>query len=290
MLKIKWLSQYAKVSLCILLLIKGINTLSMKCVNKSGKKYVDDISLYNEVERQEFLNELLNYQISKIINNNNLNPQEQIMLIAKSIMSLRMSDKGLCDLFENAHKNLNDLLKSYNIDINQKNQAGDTALIISVIKGYQNIAKSLIYANAKINEKDNIGFSAFIWAALTGQENMLKLLIDAGANINDSDKDGESALMYAVKYNHKNIVELLINYGVDINQKNKYGQTALMLATKEANKDIVKLLISYGADINQKDKYGQTTLMFAKQKKNKGLIKILSNKNINKVIKFKNKK
>ncbi len=62
-----------------------------------------------------------------------------------------------------------------------------------------------------VNDKDNDGFTALIWAAANNNERMVSLLIDRGADVNSENDDGDTALDFAERLNYPNIVSIIQN-------------------------------------------------------------------------------
>ncbi|EAY05385.1 ankyrin repeat protein, putative [Trichomonas vaginalis G3] len=154
-------------------------------------------------------------------------------------------------------------LISHGININEKNNGGQTALHFAAMHNSKETAELLISHGININEKNNGGQTALHNAALYNSKETAKLLISHGANINEKDNDGQTALCIAALYNSKEIAEHLISHGANINEKDNYGKTALHYASKNNYKEIAERLISHGANINEKDNYGKTALHYA---------------------------
>ncbi|EAX89618.1 hypothetical protein TVAG_256980 [Trichomonas vaginalis G3] len=155
------------------------------------------------------------------------------------------------------------LLESYNqiivnnkqgIDINEKDDDGETALHFAALNNNREIAELLISHGININEKDNNGQNALHIAALNNSKKTAKLLISHGININEKD-DGKTALHYSALNNSKETAELLISHGININEKDNNGKTALHYSMENNCKEITQLLIAHGANINEIRKF-----------------------------------
>ena len=106
-------------------------------------------------------------------------------------------------------------------NINQRNKAGQTALVLATIKA--------VYDN--INTK------------------YIDMLLAHGADPNIAQNDGYTPLMIAARCNIKIIIELLLTHGANISLKNKEGLTYYDLASKydyrnNNNNGVVSLKIS----------------------------------------------
>ncbi len=101
--------------------------------------------------------------------------------------------------------------------------------------------KILIAAGAGLDIKDSNSNTALILAINEGDEDIAKLLIDKGADLNMQDRNGYTALMLAVINNDKDMVKLLIDEGADLDIK-KQGYTALDMAREYNKADIIKMI------------------------------------------------
>ena len=132
-----------------------------------------------------------------------------------------------------------------------------------------------------INEKDEDGNSALHYAVVKNCKETAEILISYGININQNEKRGLTALHHAAFYNNKEIVNLLIANGANINEKEKYGKTPLLFAASNINKETAELLISYGANINENDNFEYSALHIATLDDNKEVIELLISHGIN---------
>lgn len=135
---------------------------------------------------------------------------------------------------------------------------GDTQGVIEAIK-----------AGINVNAKNNNGETALMWAAGKGHTEIVNALIKAGANVNAKTKSDWTALMYAAGKGHIETVIVLLKVGADVNAKTNgglySGWTALMVATMGGQSEIVNKLIKAGADVNAANDDGMTALMFVAQ-------------------------
>lgn len=91
-----------------------------------------------------------------------------------------------------------------------------TALHWSAKKGYRNILINLLCAGVNVNAKDDRGQSALHKASLAGHESIASLLIGRGILIDAADKLGCTPLMYACQQGRGDLVELLIDAHANI--------------------------------------------------------------------------
>lgn len=66
-------------------------------------------------------------------------------------------------------------------DINEKNEHGETILMLAVDKGHLNMIQILIAKGADVNAKDKEGKSVLMRAQQKGNKQIIQMLKDAGA-------------------------------------------------------------------------------------------------------------
>ncbi len=67
-------------------------------------------------------------------------------------------------------------------DLNLKNDDGDTALIIAISYGFNDIVKMIIQAGADVSIKDNNGNDALAWAKAKNNRICIKLLEEGASH------------------------------------------------------------------------------------------------------------
>eukprot|EP00607_Mallomonas_marina_P008681 CAMPEP_0182423052 /NCGR_PEP_ID=MMETSP1167-20130531/8951_1 /TAXON_ID=2988 /ORGANISM="Mallomonas Sp, Strain CCMP3275" /LENGTH=428 /DNA_ID=CAMNT_0024601669 /DNA_START=1 /DNA_END=1287 /DNA_ORIENTATION=+ len=146
------------------------------------------------------------------------------------------------------------------VNIDFKDEKGDTALHKAAVSGHVAIIRLLLQEKANYHLQNNEGLTALESARCVGQDSTMALLsfplilaadsgdekefsvwLGRGAWENHVDEYGETALMKAARKGHKGIVNQLMKIRVDTTIKNKEGKTALQLAT-EANQTSVMSL------------------------------------------------
>ena len=184
------------------------------------------------------------------------------------------------------------------VDLDIRDNSGDTALIIACNRNFNNQEiYALLDAKANVNIKNNEGKTALFYGHNTDiKERLIKegadiksidnkgqtvlfdkhyihvtlnFLLNSGANPNHIDNDGNTPLIYLCKtlnfreeYDRElriRVITSLITAGANVNIENNEGNTVLMYSKTV---DEVQHLINAGADINKRNKKGQTALMF----------------------------
>ncbi|HEY6233357.1 MAG TPA: ankyrin repeat domain-containing protein [Pyrinomonadaceae bacterium] len=145
----------------------------------------------------------------------------------------------------NANREMVQLLLNAGARVNEKNQAGETVLMMLDDDATSDLVWDLINAGAQVNLKDDDGCTALIRAASANSLEAVKTLLEAGADVNLKSKDGRTALMSAAAEGYVNTVRALVLAGADINAVDKENMNALALASEHL--PVVRFLRSKGA-------------------------------------------
>ncbi|KAL5119269.1 hypothetical protein ACEQ8H_002756 [Pleosporales sp. CAS-2024a] len=161
----------------------------------------------------------------------------------------------------------------------EKNKAGQTPLLWSVIYGHKELLALLLKTGkVDVNAADNDGGTPLIRAASLGFNHMTELLLDTGkVDVDARATGGWTALIQASSRGFTSIVELLLSTGkVDINVKDVMGRTPLMVAVKNGHVPVVELLLDTGkVDVNARDSDGYTPLIRAASQGSANIIELL---------------
>ena len=112
---------------------------------------------------------------------------------------------------ENSIEQIREILES-GVDINAKNNWGDTALHIASREGHTDIVAMLLEKGADVNAKSDGGYTALISASESGHTETVAMLLEKGADVNAKTNWGDTALIEASYYGHTDIVKLLKQY------------------------------------------------------------------------------
>ena len=86
--------------------------------------------------------------------------------------------------------------------------------------------KSLILTNINLNQLDEQGNSALHWAVLRGDDDIVQLLLEAGANPNILSEDGFTPKWSAVDFGLTEIIEILDSFGGKVITDNRFDRTS----------------------------------------------------------------
>ena len=122
---------------------------------------------------------------------------------------------------------------------------GSTALYEAAYHGNAEIVSILLQYHAKVDARKS-GWTPLLVSSLRGWEDVTQSLIEAGADVDATSDEGETALMVAVKQQRRGIVALLLQLGkADTEKVNHESHTALLLAASKPSLEILLLLLKF---------------------------------------------
>nr|NGX63662.1 Phosphocholine transferase AnkX [Candidatus Anoxychlamydiales bacterium] len=207
----------------------------MRKNEKALKYYKKAKELFKKYDSESF--KLACMYVNKGLSLNSKNRIKLTNLLASSIK--RSNTNPLIFAAENCYLEIVKYLKENGVDLNAKNDEGQTALIRAVLKGHLVIVKYLIENGADLNEKSNIGKTALMYAAYCGNLEIVRYLKENRADLNAKNNKGGTALTYTALKNYIIITKYLKENGADLNAKNNRGETTLMLAASKGHLEIV---------------------------------------------------
>ncbi|XP_036604221.1 kinase D-interacting substrate of 220 kDa isoform X5 [Trichosurus vulpecula] len=139
-----------------------------------------------------------------------------------------------------------------------------TALISAAKEGHVAIVKELLKCNVSLEHKDMGGWTALMWACYKGRTEVVDLLLSKGANPNVTGLQyNVYPIIWAAGRGHADIVYLLLKNGAKVNCTDKYGTTPLVWAARKGHLECVKHLLNMGADVDQEGANSMTALIVA---------------------------
>ena len=167
-------------------------------------------------------------------------------------------------------KEAENILKKYNVNINNLDYEDFTLLSIAVMDNNIEMAELLLKHKADVNTVVGDGDTALILAVDNNNMEMVKLLLSYGADIDYKGFRGRTALFCSLEYNRKEnieMVKLLIKNKADVNiaydGDYENEETPLMYAIMKGYKETVKILIANKADINKRNRNNANALIYA---------------------------
>ena len=170
-------------------------------------------------------------------------------------------------LFDNV-RSVGSLLAS-GFDVNALDDKGQNGLYISMREGSFKVAAVLLkQPQLQPDQANAAGETALMMAALKGHTDWLQPLLDRGARVDGGAAAGGkawTALHYACSGPQAGTVQALLARGADRNARSPNGTTPLMMAARYGTEDQVDLLLKAGADLQLRNDLGLSAADFARQ-------------------------
>lgn len=154
------------------------------------------------------------------------------------------------------------LMDEENLEVNELNLDGRSALSAAAENGHLAAAKLLVERGGCVDTRDANGETALWWASRNGHTQVVELLLELKASTELGDPDNQTPLCAAAQKGHDAVVKALLENGGNPNAATEYGKTPLMFATILNRSEMVGLLIHHGAEIGYANG-GETALFLA---------------------------
>lgn len=176
-------------------------------------------------------------------------------------------------------------LKRGGVDVNKRDESGNTPLIYACMKNARDVVKLLLDNGADVNLGNQQDHMPLHFAAETGNSEIITLLTDAGADINCTDMNGVTPLMVMAQRGKTDAaLKFMQNPDIDIKMKDNDNHMAIDYATSAGLRELVKALSQTEED--HTDAEGNTTLHHACWNEQGEVVKVLLEKDkdsVNKV-------
>lgn len=142
------------------------------------------------------------------------------------------------------------LLASRLVDVNAKNEDGETGLHLAVREGEPDIIWLLLgSARIDINARDAHGRTPLHLAVIDyAYESVFDLVGCNRTDVNAEDKEGWTALRWAARQGRKSLVKVLLTApAIAVNARDAKGWTALHLAAEGQHVEVIRMLLSHPA-------------------------------------------
>ena len=147
------------------------------------------------------------------------------------------------------------------VDPNLLDPRGQPALLVALQGESLKVAKVLWDAKGiQIDIRNHAGETPLMMAALKAETDAANALVAHGAAVQ---KDGWSPLHYAATGGSAAIIQLLLSKGAALEARSPNGSTPLMMAARYGNEEAVDALLAAGASRTAKNDLGMDASAFA---------------------------
>jgi ankyrin repeat protein len=155
--------------------------------------------------------------------------------------------------------------------IDEKNVAGETALLLAVKHDQTAISKSLMAAGASINAIAKNKDTPWLLAGASGRTEIVREMIPLGPDLSIRNRYGGNALIPACERGHVETIKLLLTTSIDVDHVNNLGWTCLLEIVilgdgGPRHVEAARLVLDAGANPNLPDKDGVSPLAHARAK------------------------
>lgn len=155
--------------------------------------------------------------------------------------------------------------------IDERNSAGETALLLAVKHDRTAIAEALMAAGASINARAKNKDTPWLLAGASGRTEIIRDMIPRGPDLSIRNRYGGNALIPACERGHVETIKLLLTTSIDVNHVNNLGWTCLLEIVilgdgGPRHVEATKLVLAAGADPNLADKDVVSPLAHARAK------------------------
>jgi len=175
------------------------------------------------------------------------------------------------------------LLLEHGAQVNEPSGSeNNIPLTLACWKGHTKVVELLLHRGSDIEHRNKAGCTPLMLAAREGHYDTTKLLLETNAHVNvPSGSNDDTPLTLSCWKGHSTVVELLIEHKSDVDHQTKTGCTPLMEATREGHKKDAEILLNHGADVELPDNYGQSPLFMACWKGHYDVADLLLERNAN---------
>lgn len=137
-------------------------------------------------------------------------------------------------------------------------------LIESIERKEVTALNSYLAEGGDINERDERGQTLLMISVLANNLSATEILLGMGANLDDRDlQHNRSALICASRISIFEIVNLLILSGANLEIVDDQGKTAVIYAVQRGRKEIIRTLVTNGANMEVRDLEGKNALDYS---------------------------
>jgi len=125
------------------------------------------------------------------------------------------------------------------IDLDARNKADETPLMMAALKAEADAAAALVARGAAVNKP---GWAPLHYAATGGSVAIIRLLLAHGAALEARSPNGTTPLMMAARYGSEDAVEALLAAGASLQARNDLGMDAAAFAASGGRESLTARL------------------------------------------------
>lgn len=169
-----------------------------------------------------------------------------------------------------------ELLLKHFIDVNLKDQDGNTCYHYAVYHNRLGYLKTLLKIEGNAMDKNNEGQTPLYLACRYGRVKMVDLYLESySLDVKEEDNNQETMLMAMVRSGNLRLLNRFFDYEL-LEHENIDGETMLVMAARLNHVQMVSYLLDKKAFVHQKDHYHQTALYYAFLNQNREMILLLA--------------
>ena len=154
-------------------------------------------------------------------------------------------------------------------DANAKDGDGEPALLLAVRDKADAVARVLLDApKLDIDERNRAGETALMMACLLGDDALVRTMVEQGAAV---DRAGWTPLAYAATHGHTRIARYLLTHGARVDAPAPNGTTPLMMAAYFGHLDTVRALLAAGANPRLRNAMGYRAVDLALRREHRAV-------------------
>ncbi len=119
----------------------------------------------------------------------------------------------------------------------------------AVARNDEQTVNALLECNVNVNVRDQDGNTPLHYAARNGDSNILTALLNHGANVNAVNNNGDTPLHYAARAGHLGAVRTLLDHNARTNLFNRQHALAWTLAIQNNHPEVARLLEGYAGQV-----------------------------------------
>jgi ankyrin repeat protein len=163
-----------------------------------------------------------------------------------------------------------------NVNLNARNEHGETPLHRAVEKGMRELVAALVKGGANVNARSGSGETALHLAAMHTDPAPTLFLLRSGADAKARNDEGESPLHWAALSGNAEVANLLLEHGADANLVDLKGNRPLHAAADSGNMQLVRLILSRSTDPKARNREGLTAEDVANERSRPDVAAVLS--------------